>query len=81
MIYRICKQLNLLQRKGKYEKTYQLINYWINRICAFILGARYSIKNIYIETLEPQEVPVQERDGSNFYYAIYSEFFKNAIIY
>ena len=48
---------------------------------AFILGARYSIKNIYIETLEPQEVPVQERDGSNFYYAIYSEFFKNAIIY
>ena len=50
-------------------------------IGSFIFGARYSIKNIYIETLDPSEVPAYERDGSNFYYAIYSEFFKNVIIY
>ena len=48
---------------------------------AFVLGARYSIKNIYIETLEPQEVPALERDGSNYYYAIYSQFYRNVIIY
>ena len=48
---------------------------------AYILGGRSAIDNMYIELLEPQEVPETIRDGSNFYYAIFSDFFKEPVIY
>ncbi len=48
---------------------------------AFVSGGRYALKNMYIEYLEPEEVEEKYQDGSNFYYAIYSDFFSKPIIY
>lgn len=48
---------------------------------AYILGGRSAIDNMYIELLEPEEVEEKYRNGSNFYYAIYTEFFDEPVIY
>lgn len=48
---------------------------------AYILGGKSAINNMYIELLEPTEVEEKYQDGSSFYYAIYSDFFKEPVIY
>ena len=48
---------------------------------SYVLGGRSEINNMYIEYLEPEEVEEKYQDGSNFYYAIYSDFFNKPIIY
>lgn len=47
----------------------------------YVLGGRNAINNMYIEYLKPEEVEEKYHDGSNFYYAIYSDFFKDVKIY
>lgn len=63
------------------KKIIYVLIIFVIAFLAFVSGGKYALKNMYIEYLEPEEVEEKYQDGSNFYYAIYSDFFNKPIIY